>query len=319
MKKNVPVGRLLVLATVMLIGIEPVKATNLGDTEEIQSLRSQYIKAVELNNPEAVGDLVTADFVMLQPNYRGPDTYGRKAYIDYRKSLNPVVKVTIETARVLTCGNEWAWEMGKELTDWKSPQVDYSTSARYVKLLNRKPSGPWQYARVFWAWDVYSPVPTPRPGKLTGTGWGTWEPRAPGQYIREVQEITDFMRTSTRRIVAGGDMVNPMADVMAEADESTGKMLGYGISWEVEGKENYMKQRAYADFELTEELRKYPEEVVVCEANTGFIWGQDMGAGVAKVTGERSTGTGDFIYMVKKQKGKWKLGPHAILFSETRE
>ena len=302
--------------TAAAITLTPAGASEVGETPGIARLRAEFIAAVKSNDAEKVGELVSSDYVMLQPNQNGPDTYGKSAYINYRKSLDPVAEISFEIERVITCG-DWAFEIGKEYTEWKSPQINHQTMARFVRVLNRAKGDNWQYARTIRAISPESYIAPPKPGSISNYGYGTWMPRS--QSVENsvlAQEMMDTMTRDTRALVASGDMVSPMSEFLARPDKSTGELIGYGASWELHGTEEYMAARQEAALTPYDDLRKYHEEGIVCEPDTGFLWGQDLTTGKNLPTGERWISSGDYFYMMKKQDGKWRMGPVGVLYDE---
>ena len=249
-------------------GLLSAHASTIGDTPEIAKLRAQFENAVISNNPEAVAKFVSDDYVMLQPNANGPDTYGKKAYLDYRGTLAKITRLDVEPVRVISCGN-WAFEIGKESLDVTTPEgVDFSTSARVVKVLNKTRDG-CRYARTVRAWAKNSYITPPAPGSLFSTGFATWTPDTSSDPVL-VKEMLDSMADNTRALVAGGDMVIPQQDVAAVGFPGP---VGYGQEWEMNTREEYMQNRKYVAFTPYDELRKYPEEGVVCEKDMAFAWG----------------------------------------------
>ena len=291
-------------------------AGNAGDAPEFETLRAQYIKAVEANSPEAVGKLVTDDFVMLQPNKKGPDTYGRKSYVNYRKSLNTTERLEVEPEAVVRCGTEMAFEFGKEYMDLQSPHINYSTMTRYAKVLRRDPDQGWRYARAVMAIDEYSYQAPPTPGMITNNGYATWEPRQQtGKAAAEAEIIRQSIAQTKLMADTESTGFNKL-DSMAVADESTGPSLGYGTQWEIRGMEEYqMLEEADKAFML-DDLRKIVEEIYVCDADTAYVFGQDVASGANLVTGERTIESSDFFYIFSKQEGVWKLGPMAVTYTE---
>lgn len=289
-----------------------------GDTAEIAELRAQFEKAVIANDPEAVGKLVTDDYVMLQPNPKGPDTYGREAYVNYRKSLDTVTKLTVEPVRVISCGKEWAFEISKEHMEWDLTEVPgYPTHARVVKVLNRNDNGEWRYARTIRAWDTTSHVAPPAPGSLSNAGYGVWEPRRQGAAeTKRAQEMMDMQHKTTRALVASGDMSSMMDDVLTLPDENLGDMIAYGAGWEMTSREEYLENRPHANMTPYDDLRKYFEEGISCEKGMGFVWGQDITTGSSRVDGKRWISSGDFFYIMTKQEGRWRMGPVGALYNE---
>ena len=307
----------LMMASAVAIGVTAsVHAAKVGDTPEISKLRADFIKAVTSNNPQNVGKLVTEDYVMLQPNEYGPDIYGKKAYLEYRKTLDKISSLNVEPKRVITCG-DWAFEMGKETMDWTTPHgVELSANARFAKVLQRTKEG-WRYARTIRAWAKNSYILPPAPGSLFNAGYGTWIPiKQSSAETALAQEMMDMQTVGTKKMVADGDMVSMMEEVVATPNESIGEMMGMGRDWEINSREEYMAGRQYAAFTPYDDLRKYFEEGVVCENDMGFAWGQDITTGSDIVTGKRWIASGDFLYLMVKQKGKWRIGPIGILYDE---
>lgn len=294
------------------------QASEVGDTEEIAALRAQYIEAVTSNDPGVVAELMTDDYVMLQPNANGPDTYGKDSYLNYRASLDQVVSLNVDTVRVVTCG-DWAFEVGKESMEWTTLlDVPFSTEARVVRVLKQTNDG-WRYARTIRAWATDSYIRPPGPGQLFNAGYGTWTPyKQSNADTKLAQEMMDAVTTDTRQLVAGGDMVSPMENIVALPDDSIGDAIGYGQDWEINSRKEYMENRVYAKYTPFDDLRKYFEEGVVCEKDMGFMWGQGITTGSDIVTGERWISSGDFFYLMKKQDGRWRIGPVGMLYNEVK-
>lgn len=303
---------LLVTGCIML----SAQADGVGDTPEFEALRARYINAVEANSPEAVGKLVTDDFVMLQPNKKGPDTYGRKSYVNYRKSLNITEKLEIEPEVVVRCGADTAFEFGKEYMDLKSPQKNYSTMTRYAKVLMREPGKGWRYARAIMAIDEYSYQAPPAPGLITNNGYATWEPRKQTGKAAAEAELIEQSIAQTKLMADTESTGFNKLDSMATPDEATGPSLGYGTQWEIRGMEEYQTLEEADKTFMLDDLRKIVEEIYVCDADTAYVFGQDVASGANLVTGERSIDSSDFFYIFSKQEGVWKLGPMAVSYTE---
>lgn len=302
----------------VLIGASPINAiaSEIGDTEDIAALRSQYIQAVESNNPDAVGGLVTDDFVMLQPNKKGPDTYGRAANVNYRQSLSPVSALTVEPYAVIQCGADTVIEAGIEMMTVSTPQVEIPVTTRYVKVLSRD-AGRWRYARAMMAISEYSDQAPPTPGKITNYGYATWEPRSQSGALGAEADSIRAVIAKTKLLADTEGTGFSKHDTMAIPDDATGPMIGMGTQGEIRSFEQYKQMDAAAReiFQL-DDLRKIVEELYVCDADTAYAFGQDAYSGVNLITGEREVQSSDFWYMFSKQNGEWKLGPMAITWEE---
>lgn len=309
----------LVIAVGLVGGITAAHASVVGDTPEIAKLRAEYIEAVTSNSPEAVAKLVSDDYVMLQPDPKGPDTYGKTAYINYRKSLNPVASMTVEPDRVIRCGGDWAFEASIEKLEWNLSGIkNYPTTARVVKVLNRQEDGEWIYARTIRAWDHWSHVSPPAPEFIANTGFGTWEPRKQSRAKAKLaQEMMDFQNNGTKNLVSTDDSIDFMKQVVIKADESTGEMIAYGTEGAIYGFDQYIQMRYGLATTPSDEVRKYFKEALMCDNEMGFLWGQDIASGTNILDGKRWIGSGDFFYLMKKQGGEWKLGPVGVVYGET--
>lgn len=290
----------------------------LGDTKAIEKLRTAYIKAIESNDPSKVGILVSDDFVMLQPNAKGPDTYSRSAYVNYRKSLNKTLNIRVEPERVISCGEDTAFELGKEYSDLVSAGLEYSTLTRYAKVLTRDPEKGWRYSRAMMAIAADSYQAPPAPEDITNYGYATWTPKKQqGQAVKDAQEIR-VLFDSTKLLADTKTTGFDKATILYHPDETTGSMWGFGTNWEITSFEDYKMADAMGRvYEPADDLRKIVEEVYVCgDSEAAYAFGQDVYSGVNKVTGQRWIGGGDFWYFFKKQDGAWKLGPFAASYDE---
>ena len=299
----------LVLATGLA---QQASASEVGDRKAYQELRIAYIRAAETNNPSAIGKLITDDFVYLQPNKNGPDTYGKSFHLEYRKSLRQLVNLEVEPIRVMSCGNDWALEIGREHGTWKSESGEIKTLARYFKLLNRTPDNGWQYSRIIMGWDEKADMPPPAPEFISNGGYGTWKPRPQGS---EASALISDVDTAVKEFSEKNDLVTPMIGQLAPSDETTGELIALGPWGEIYGEDDYMADRRMANYQL-DDLRKMVEEVIVCESGMAFSWGQDSYSGVDFDTAARWIGGGDFLYMHRFHEGKWKVGPHGTSYDE---
>ena len=315
MNKTISILSKAVSVLVLFGVLSPGHAFELGDTEAFQTLRVEYIKAVESNNPEAIGKLISDDFVMLQPHEKGPDTYGRKSYVNYRKSLNKTLSMIVEAEKVYSCGTDWGIEFGKEYLEMQSPNMPYQMLIRYVKVLNRE-DGVWKYARAVNAIDVRSEQSPPAPGKITNNGYGTWHPRK--QTSKLAAEVNEIMKLFvTTKLMSDTEATGfRKVDILAFPDEKTGPMLGYFPDGEIHSMEEYMQGEEAGKFFQIDDLRKIVEEVVICDEDLAYGFGQDVYSGSSLITGRREMNSSDFWYMFTKQNGKWKLGPNAVVISE---
>lgn len=300
---------------VFVTGLGSAHAYELEDTRAFQTLRAEYIEAVESNKPESVGELVTDDFVMLQPHKKGPDTYGRESYVNYRKSQNEIVSITVEPEKVFTCGSEWGIEFGKEYLEMSNSGIQYPMLIKYVKVLNRE-DGNWKYARTVNAIDQWSEQAPPAPGKITNNGYGTWYPREQTeQTAAEVKKIMKLLVAT--KLMSDTEATNfNKVDILALPDEKTGPLLAYFPDGELHSMEEYMAiQRAGKTFQI-DDLRKIVEEIVVCDDDLAFVFGQDVYSGSSLITGERELNSSDFWYQFTRQNNEWKLGPNAVVIAE---
>ena len=288
-------------------------ATEVGDKDVYSKLRQQYIDAIRSNEPANIGKVLSEDFVLMQPDKHGPDTYGREAHVQYRKSLPKITDFKVEPVRVISCGTDWALEIGKEHATWITAQMEFSTSARYFKLLNRSEKHGWQYARVFMAWAPESLIRPPAPGFITNRGWGSWEARkqSPEATAAALAQQKD-MYNHTRNLIAAGDMSEPFEYQISPFDETTGEPISYGPEYEMHGLEDHLAARQYMNLEAPDLLLKVPAETIVCEPDTAFSWGKSLYGGQNKVTGEYDSHMSEVMYMHRKYKGNWKVGPAGL-------
>jgi len=263
------------------------------DIQAIDILRSKLEKSFVSARPDAVGELIADDFVYLQKNSEGPSVYGKKYFLDYLPSLDPIVKMKIKPLSEVEVFGDWAVERGEVHMGVMMGGEVVSQVARYLKILNREPAG-WKYAREItgMAENLKSHKVPPRPGFITYAGNANWEPRVSPDPVDEMDVVEKECR---RNMVEQRDIANAVLECQWAHKEDALYILPQGVAtWK-----QYVGMRHAHARQPYDEHEKYYKEMIV-DGDFGFAWGHSVTTAVYLDTGARRAGVNQILYVYRK-------------------
>jgi len=305
--KNRIWGKQRIVATIWLllltVGHGTLAASNnpVDDIRAIDTLRGQLGEAILSGSPEAIGKLVSEDYVHMQPNVEGPNLYGKQYYLDYLPALNRVTKLRFKLAKDVELFGNWAVESGEMVTDVLIAGETVEHATRYMKVLHRESTG-WKYARDITTTYLTANNSThkapPAPGFITYAGKADWEPMASPDSVADLSAQDEACRN---KMIRKMDPVNAALECIWPHDMDAVAQTGKGVV----SFKHFMAYRHSQAAAPYDELEKYFKEMIV-DGDFGFAWGHSVATAAYSSTGARRAGFGTSFYIFRKDdSGRW--------------
>jgi ketosteroid isomerase-like protein len=281
----------------------------------IEALRNQFEAALISGEPDDHARLITDDFVYYQPNFEGPCTYGKRAHLNYLRSLPKVHKVEIKLFDSILM-SRWAFETGEEHYEESTVEGGrVHQVARFVRLLYRSDQGAWQMARTArgMALDLHCARQPPSPALISNGGRGHWQPmQVDIDAVNETEWLVAADQELMRRMLCDMD-AGPLSLVSSVAMTPGHRFVSTtgNYTW-----------KEYEDFQKTnitknalDDLQRHNEDArVIVPGEWAYSMGRGIVTGILNRDGEavRHGGVHLYFYLWQRiDKGRdpwpWKI------------